>query len=186
MRVCQPLCCILLLVGALTPGSGLADEPRWETVAIGSGKLAVPKGWRAFDGIQPRMVIYRQGDGIGVPKVDETGSPLQIGLTVEKLSASKESVQEIMDRLAEQAKKAPRLELVGKESVEDLKLADGAAGKFLTAEFIKEGSRRSLQMKLVVQDGDGTAWIVSGYVVGGRTASGRRRAASTPSGSGRT
>lgn len=168
MRVYQLLGCIVPIVVALTQSAARADEARWEVVAVGSGKLAVPKSWRNLDGIQPRLVIYRQGDGIGVPRVDETDSPLQIGLIVEKLPASKESVKEIMDRLAEQAKKVPRLELVGKESIEDLKLVDGVAAKVLTAEFIKEGSRRSLQMKLVVKDADGTAWIVSGHLVGGK------------------
>ena len=41
-------------------------------------------------------------------------------------------------------------------------------GKLLTAEFLKGGDRRSLQMKLVVREGDGTTWIVSGHVVGGK------------------
>ena len=37
----------------------------------------------------------------------------------------------------------------------------------MTAEFVKEGRRRSLQMKLVVKDNQGTAWIVSSHLVGG-------------------
>ena len=156
------------VTAALHLGLARADERELEAVAIGSGKIAVPKGWRSFDGIQPHIVIYRQGDGIGVPMFDETDSPLQIGLTAEKLAPAKQSVTEVIDDLIEQAKKAPQLELVGKESVEDVKLADGTAGKLLTAEFLKGGDRRSLQMKLVVREGDGTTWIVSSHVVGGK------------------
>lgn len=150
--------------------SGFAEPPDngWDVVVAGNVKMAVPKGWRKMDGILPRMVVYRQGDGIGVPAVDETGSPLQIGLIVEKFPVAEESVAEIVDGLIKLAKKAPRLEMVGKEIIEDVKLADGSAGKLLTTEFIKEGTRRSLQMKLVVKDGAGGVWIASSQLVGGK------------------
>ncbi len=114
------------------------------------------------------MVLYRGGDGIGVPALDETKAPLQIGLTVERFPSAKEPIQDIMDSLIQQAKKAPRLELVGTESAEAINLSDGTEALFLTAEFIKEGRRRSLHMKMVVKDADSTAWIVSGHLVGGK------------------
>src|SRR5262249_16415480 len=88
--------------------------------------------------------------------------------TVEKFPRTKESVKEITSGLVEQAKKAPSLELVGKESVETIKLSDGTPGMLLTAEFLKGGSRRSLQMKLAVKDTGGNAWTVTGYLVGGK------------------
>lgn len=154
---------------AAAPG-GMASEPseaRWETMTVGTGKLAVPKGWGDFKGIRPPLVAYRIGDGIIVPRVDETGSALQIGMTVEKFPATKESIEKIMDQLVRGAKKTPRLEIVGEEKVEDVKLADGTIGKLLIAEFIKEKHRHSLQMKLVVKDPEGAAWIVSSHLVGG-------------------
>jgi hypothetical protein len=144
------------------------DETPWEVVAVGPGKLAVPKGWRSLDKNKPNMPLYRQGDGIGVPALDDTQAPLQIGLTVEKLPGSKESVKEIMSSLAEGARKAPRLELIGKVSVESIELSDGTEAMLLKATFIREGSRRSFQMKLVAKDADSNAWIVSGYLVGGK------------------
>lgn len=164
---------LLSLVGVVL-GAPLArsadkgDATPWEVVSVGPGKIAVPKAWRSLDKIKPNMPLYRQGDGIGVPELDETKSPLQVGLTVEKFPGSKESLKEIMSGLVDGAKRAPRLELVGKESVETIKLTDGTEAMFLKAEFIKEGSRRSLQMKLVVKDADSNAWIVSGYLVGGK------------------
>lgn len=161
------LCLTLAFAGAT--GSSLAQLPdsNWIMISVGTGKIAVPKGWRDFRGIRPPMVLYRQGDGIGVPIVDETGSALQTGMTAEKFPTAKQSVGEIMDGLVKGAKQAPRLELVGKETVEDVKLADGTAGKLMTAEFVKEGRRRSLQLKLVVKDDQGTAWVVSSHLVGG-------------------
>lgn len=58
--------------------------------------------------------------------------------------------------------------MVGKESIETIKLSDGSEAAFLKAEFIKEGTRRSLQMKLVVKDADSNAWIVTGFLAGGK------------------
>ncbi|MGH9814142.1 MAG: hypothetical protein ACRD4T_13500 [Candidatus Acidiferrales bacterium] len=143
-------------------------ESPWEVVAVGPGRLAVPRGWRSIDRIKPTMPVYRQGDGLGVPALDETQAPLQIGLAVEMFPGSKESVKAIMSGLIAGARKAPRLELVGKVSVETVKLSDGTEAMLLKAEFIKEGSRRSLQMKLVAKDADSNAWIVSGHLVGGK------------------
>jgi hypothetical protein len=161
------------LVGlAITaPPDGAADkgdERPWEVVSFSHVRIAVPRGWRSFDGIKPHMPLYRQGDGIGVPALDETNAPLQIGLTVEKFPNTKESVDEIVSGLAENAKKVPRLELVGKESVETIELSDGTEAMLLKMEFIKERRRRSLQLKLVAKDTDSNAWIVSGHLVGGK------------------
>lgn len=168
-RAVQPLLAVLALI-AVSPARAAdrAAETPWELAAVGPGKIAVPKGWRSFDNIHPRMVLFRSGDGIGVPASDETNAPLQIGLTVETFPGAKEPIKYIMESLVQQAKKAPRLELVGKESVEAIKPSDGSEALFLTAEFIKEGHRRSLQMKMVVKDADSTAWIVSGHLVGGK------------------
>jgi hypothetical protein len=157
-----------LIAASPARAADTATQAPWELVAVGPGTIAVPKGWRSFDNIHPRMVLRRGGDGIGVPALDETKAPLQIGLIVERFPGAKEPIHDIMDSLVQQAKKAPRLELVGKESVEAVKLSDGTEALFLTAEFIKEGHRRSLQMKMVVKDADSTAWIVSGHLVGGK------------------
>lgn len=158
----------LVLVAAAGPARAAAPGPGWEAIPVGGGKIAIPKGWRDFRGIRPPMIIYRIGDGIGIPLVDETGAPLQMGMTVDEIKAAKGSAGEIMEGLVKEAKRAPRLEMVGEAAVEDVALADGTAGKLLTAEFIKEGRRRSLQMKLVAKDGQGTAWIVTGFLVGGK------------------
>lgn len=143
-------------------------EAPYEKVSIGAGKIAVPKGWRDSKKLGPNIVLFRGGDGIGVPAFDETRAPLQIGLTVEKFADAKEPLKSIMNDLVEAAKKAPRLELVGKETVETIRLSDGTEAMLLKVEFIKEGRRRSLQMKLVAKDAGSNAWIVSGHLVGGK------------------
>jgi hypothetical protein len=130
--------------------------------------MVVPAGWRAMPAlVRGPMRLYRSGDGIGLPAVDETGSPLQIGMTVEKFAAAKETVDAGVDALVKAAKSQPALDLVGKEQVEAVTLRDGTEAKLLTMEFIKEGRRRSLYMKLVAKDGAGNSFVVSGFVVGG-------------------
>ncbi|MGH8622416.1 MAG: hypothetical protein ACRET3_09780 [Burkholderiales bacterium] len=114
------------------------------------------------------MPVYRQGDGIGVSAVDETGAPLQIGLTVEKFPPARESTATIARELARSATRNPQLEMVGKESVEAVQLFDKTATTLVTTEFIKAGSRRSLQMKLIGKDRKGQIWIVTGFLVGGK------------------
>ena len=52
--------------------------------------------------------------------------------------------------------------------METIKLSDGTEAMLLKVEFIKDGNRRSLQMKLVAKDTDSNAWIVSGHLVGGK------------------
>ena len=158
----------LTVLAPAARSAGKTAETPWEAVSAGAARIAVPRGWRSLDNMRPNMLVFREGNGIGVPIVDETDAPLQIGLIVEKLPASKQSVADIMKGLVNDAKAAPRLELVGKESVTPVRLSDGTEAMLLRAEFLKQGLRRSLQMKLVAKDADANAWIVSGHLVGGR------------------
>src|SRR5439155_6327458 len=48
------------------PASRPAAAP-WDIVKGDGFALAVPRGWRKMDGISPRMIVFRQGDGIIVP-----------------------------------------------------------------------------------------------------------------------
>ena len=145
-------------------------EPPWEIakVVVDSAQIAVPKGWRSMDGIRRTMPIHRQGDGIGVPARDETGAPLQIGLTVERFPPATESTETIAQELARGAARTRELELVGKESVQAVELSDQTPATLLITEFIKSGTRRSLQTKLIAKDDEGQIWIVTGFLVGGK------------------
>lgn len=151
-----------------------ADKPpittavSWEVATSSPVSVAVPKDWRNFDGMAPRIVIYRQGDGVGVPAADETGAPLQIGLTVEKFATSNDSTELIAKETAGGAARDPRLESIGDGTFVPVTLSDRTEGTFFTKEFIKSVHRRSLQMKLVVKDADRRVWVVSGYIVGGK------------------
>jgi len=159
------LMAVRLLFALLVAGSLAAADAPYEVVAFSGGSIAVPKEWRS---LPVPIGLFRVGDGIGVPAVDETGEPLQIGMSVQKFGVAKESLQEMASTLSDAAKNAPNLEPAGKEIVEPIKLADGTNALLLTFEFIKEGSRRSLQMKLVTKDAGNVVWIASAHLVGGK------------------
>ncbi|WP_395752705.1 hypothetical protein [Prosthecobacter sp.] len=114
------------------------------------------------------MPLFRQGDGIDLPMVDETGDALQIGISVERFPAAKESTETIAKELAKGSTKDPRLQMAGTEAVESVTLSDQTEATLLTMELIKSGSRRSLYMKLIGKDATGRIWIVSGFIVGGK------------------
>jgi hypothetical protein len=142
-------------------------KKEWEKVSGDGYAIAVPAGWRTFDMGGP-MMLFRQGDGIGVPVVDETGAPIQIGLTVEKFVRTTDTLEEGAKKMARNAKNNPRLKLVGEEKTEPLKLADGTDAMLVTTRFIKEQTRGSLQMKMVVKDQASNGWVVSGFLVSGK------------------
>lgn len=158
-----------LLVSFIVADRGCtAEDVPWDVAAAGEARIAVPKGWRRLDNPTRHMLAMWQGDGKGVPLLEDAGSPLQIGLTVERFPASESSLKEIVNGLVTDASSNPRLELVGEPSTETVTLSDGREAMLLTAEFIKERRRRSLQMKLVAKGADSTVWTASGYLVGGK------------------
>ena len=164
-RLRLALLTLVALVAAQTQAAD--DEPPFEVIDVGPGRIAVPRGWRALEGLTGKL-LYRQGDGIGmVPPVDETGAPLQIGMVVDKFESTKESVAEIVNGLVAQAGNDRRLQLVRKETAE-VRLADGTKAMLLRTELLKEKTRRSVQLKLVAKDAESNVWIASAHVVGGK------------------
>jgi hypothetical protein len=162
--------CLLFLVCSIVfcTVDSSAQPVEWEIVTADTAKIAVPREWRNMDGIEVTRPVYRQGDGIGVPSTDETGAPMQIGLTVEKFPISQESTETIAKELVKGATNNPQLVMVGKESAESIILSDQTAATLITTEFIKSGSRRSLYMKLIGKDSKGQVLVVTGYMVSGK------------------
>ena len=142
-----------------------ADEPQ-EIIKADDFAIASPRGWRENFRAPPQFVTFRQGDGIGVPKVDETKVPLQVGLTVERFRTNK-SLDDIAADLDRAAKTVIGLKPIGERQQEKLKLADGADALLITTEFMREG-RHTLQLKLVAKNAQSNAFIVSAYAAGGK------------------
>jgi hypothetical protein len=161
----------LLLVAfsqcAFGAGETASGDP-WDLVSADSAAIAVPKDWRRFDGMQPTMPIYRQGDGIGVPSVDETGAPVQIGLTVEKFPPEADDTDAIAREITKGAALNPELKMVGQGKFEALVLSDRRKATLVTTEFLKGTQRRSYYMKLVTKGDSGEVWVATGYIVAGR------------------
>ncbi|MFO1450670.1 MAG: hypothetical protein U1F61_21100 [Opitutaceae bacterium] len=150
---------------------GPKSNTDWGIALAGPMKIAVPNGWRTFDGIQPTMPIYRQGDGMGVSDVDETGAPVQIGLTVEKFPSAKESVEELAEEIAMGASQNPDLQPVGGKKFESIERSGRSKATLVTSEFIKATSRRSFYMKFVTKSDNGEVWVATGYIVAGKDSS---------------
>jgi hypothetical protein len=138
-----------------------------EIIRLVEYAIAVPLGWRDFRQVPRRFVLFRQGDGIGVPPIDETGAPLQVGLTIEKFRSGM-SAKEGAAELEAAARAAPQLELIGEPKQEPITLADGTEAILLISDFVKEGHRHSLQLKLLATDARANAWVVSAFAVGGK------------------
>jgi hypothetical protein len=145
--------------GAATP---------WNVVRTRQYAIAVPKGWRRMPGQLGPHVLYVTGDGIGAPIVDETGAPIQIGMTVERYGVTKESVASAAARSMQGVKQNPRLKAVAQDPVANVKLADGRAATLIRTVFIKDQTRRSLQLKMFAKDGNSRGWVVSAWIVTGR------------------
>jgi len=137
---------------------------------VGEGfALVIPPGWRNITDLAfGNRKLYLNGDGIGPPAIDETGAPLQIGMTVEMWANTTDSLEKGLEDLISNAKRNRRLEFVGEAKVDSYRLTDGTNAALLTMGFIKEGRRRSLQMKLLAKDSDSNGWIVSAFLVGGK------------------
>jgi hypothetical protein len=158
---------LLLLLSTTLAFTADATQPvGWEIASAGPASVAVPKEWRNFDGIQPSMLIYRQGDGISVPAADETGAPLQIGITVERFAPTADSLETVAKKTAAGAARDPRLQPEGEERLIPVVLSDQRQGLLQTKVFIKSTYRRSLQIKLFVKDADTAVWVASGYIGG--------------------
>ena len=146
-------------------GKGVGGEP----YVTDEFAMSIPKGWRNVPSPSPGpRKLLLNGDGIGARPVDETGHPLRVGLMVEKYPGTTDTLAEGADGLVAEAKADPKLETIGEATTESLQLPDGTDAILLTTEFIKEKSRRSLQMKLLAKDKASNGWVVSGYVVGGK------------------
>ena len=135
---------------------------------LGSAWVAVPAGWKEILRPNPRLVLSRVAEGVGLPAVDENGAPIQAELTVEKHPGTGDTLKEGAAGLVGRAKGTRGLELVGKEKAETVTLADGTEAALLTMEFIQGGTRRTLWMKLLAKDGAENGWVVSRYVIGGQ------------------
>jgi hypothetical protein len=81
---------------------------------------------------------------------------------------AKETIEDRIKILTEDARTAPQRTLAAEPIIENVQLADGTKASLMIVEQIKQGGRRSLYMKLLVQDEAGTTWAITGWIVASR------------------
>ncbi len=140
-------------------------QPAWEVVKGEGFTIAIPRGWRKLPMPIGHHVLYVNGDGLGVPAIDETGSPIQTGLTVERYSKLDSSTMEGAKENLASLKWNRRLKVVSQDKVKALKLSDGAEAALIRVILLKDRTRRSLQLKLYAKDKDSRGWVVSAWIV---------------------
>ena len=64
------------------------DFAQWRVYNGDGFYLVVPSGWRELPFLSRTQKLYLNGDGIGVPTVDETGSPFKYSFWVRERNGS--------------------------------------------------------------------------------------------------
>lgn len=139
--------------------------PAGERFTTEEFSVLIPKGWsnsqQLTSGIKKLFIV---GDGKGVSVFDDNRAPLQLGMSVEHYP-DKELIEDRIRILTEDARTAPQRTLASEPAVEQVELADGTKASLMIVEMIKQETRRSLYMKLLVQDQSGTTWATSAWIV---------------------
>jgi len=134
--------------------------PYWNVVRTEQFGIAVPQKWA---NLPPRtnMVLFIAKQGIK----DETRQPLDVGLSVERLTKATDSLEDEANRLIDRYKKEKSVTIEGKPKTEHLKLADGHDSLLLSLSLV--GNNRRTYMQKLLVSGPDHRWAVSAYVSAG-------------------
>jgi hypothetical protein len=169
------LCLMILLLAPLalaadapatapaTKGSQHATiEPGlyWNLVRAEQFGLGIPNKWTNRPN-RANMVLHLAMSGIK----DETRQPLDLGLTVERLTKPSDSLDDEAKKLIQRYNQEKSITVEGKPTAEHVKLADGNDSVLVTLSMLA-GNRRTLMQKLLV-NGKEHRWVVSAYVTAG-------------------
>ncbi|MBN2056794.1 hypothetical protein JW905_17835 [bacterium] len=161
-KVMPMLICAFLACG--TSDEAKETENYWEAYHGDGFSIVIPSGWRKM----PSDILFLNGDGIGGPIMDETGSPLQIGFMIEFLGQMEGTLRQAAGQILESLEANHQFK-VEKKEVQEIRLSDGTEGILLITRFIKDEPRRSLYLKLLTKDHKGNGWIANAWIVAGRT-----------------
>jgi predicted HTH transcriptional regulator len=143
------------------------EEKPWEIVTGEGFAIAVPRDWQNLDKFSPRVLVYRQGDGIVVPATDEDEKPIEIGITVEKVKTER-SLEEGARSIVAAAREDSSLEIAARPTFEPIKLADGNDAILVIMEAAKGPERRALYFKMLTKTDQGTAFIAGSFLIAGK------------------
>lgn len=150
---------------AIAPATATGQAPsgpQFEKHSAGGLAMFIPSGWRNLDELPGPL--YLNGDGLLTPPADKDG-PIQVGIAIERYPNQRGAAIEGARQNLAAGKNNPRLRTLGEGMVEQIKLTDGTDAAYLSIEFIKDGSRRSLQQKVFAKDGNSTGYVILGWIV---------------------
>lgn len=140
-------------------------EIKVKTVRRPEFGIIVPGKW-TDDGEFGTMKLYMVGDGRGFPVI-EKGNPIQVGLSVDKYVNDTQSFDDFVTELSANITSDRRLEIIEKDIIKSIKLADGTEGSILVILMKKFPRRQRVQIKLVARKNATECWVVTGWIVGG-------------------
>ncbi len=133
--------------------------------------IVAPKDWRTTSfALEPPIELYLTGDGrAGIPIVDGTLSPLQIGMSVDVLSKGSGTPEEISAQYTRDLKTSARFKLRHEVVVDSIQLADGSTALLHSSEFDRIDKRRlSFHYKVISPRKDGRVVVATGWLACGR------------------
>jgi hypothetical protein len=147
-------------------------SPPWSVMHEKEFSIAVPSDWHKLEFPSFKTVLHLTGDGKGLPHLDETGSPLQTGMSIERFQNVRQTPEEGSAFMLRNLRADPNMEIIGEPKVESVQLSDGTHAVLQTTEFFRtDKHRRSYHMKLIAEDANKVGWVVVGWTVGGKESS---------------
>jgi len=145
------------------------DSPK---VHMGEGwAIAAPAEWRDSQIKTKVIVLYLTGSGVGgVPAVDGTLAPLQIGIAIDVFDKTEMSPREKAQKDVAELKALTKMFKVRSEpSLEDVELSDGVKAAFLSLEFDRlDNNRLSFQFRVYVAGSEKKLIVANGFLACGR------------------
>jgi hypothetical protein len=132
----------------------------WNLLRTEQFAIGIPQKWSNLPP-RPNMVLFIAKQGIK----DETRQPLDVGLSIERLSKPADSLDEEAKKLIQRYSEEKSVQLDGKPTAEHLKLSDGS-DSVLVSLSIHANGRRTYMQKLLVS-GKEHRWVISGYITAG-------------------
>jgi hypothetical protein len=132
----------------------------WNLMRTEQFGIGIPENW---SNLPPRsnMVLFLAKEGIK----DETRQPLDVGLSIERLTKPAQSLEAEAEKLVERYKTEKSITIEGEPTTEKVKLSDGSDA-ILVGLHLTAGGRRTYLQKLLTSTPT-NRWVVSGYITGG-------------------
>lgn len=149
-----------------------AAEPSWMAINETGFSMIIPGAWRRISMREgDPLRLYLSGDGVGAAPMDDTGEPLQLGIVVERATATKETAEELAKKSLQGVRDDPKAALLSEGTIQPIQLCDGSKAALLTTEFLrKDKDRKSVYLKVIAVDRQSVEWSATAWMVLGKKA----------------